>query len=190
MSDALVIARNQNQDSDDRIKLERNNIDFVFDTKAVFSSLVRNAKSKVVFSMAVLFSWIPPLLITLVFVSFIDFVAGMLASKARGREFHEDKARRGIAIKILLILFSISGYVIHDSLPLVIKGNIPIQANLGSFLCGWIIYTEFLSILKNVKRAGYSFPEPIEKVLVITETDEEKPTSEMQVPKNNKNSDI
>lgn len=144
------------------------------DLQSVVSSLTRKWKPKVVLSMLAIFAWIPPLLGTLILISFFDFVAGILASKAQGVEFEPNKARRGIAFKLLLILLAISGYIVQESLPPVIKAAIPEGMSLGSFLCGWIIVTEFFSIVRSVKNSGYAFQGPVNRILMLAITDDDK----------------
>lgn len=152
---------------------------FEIDIRSVVVSLFRQWKPKVTFSILALFTWIPPLLGTLLVISFLDFLSGVLASKAQGGEIVPDKARRGIALKFLLILLAVSGYIVQGALPQTVKTVIPEGANLGSFLCTWIILTEFLSIFRHVKNSGYMFRGPVDKVLMlaIPEGDKEtKPT--------------
>lgn len=145
-----------------------------FDFKSAAASLMRNWKPKVALSMLALFAWIPPLLGTLLIVSFLDFVAGILASKAQGMEIDPNKARRGIALKLLLILLAISGYVVQAALPPSIKAAIPDGMSLGSFLSAWIIATEFFSIVRCVRSSGYAFQGPVQRVLMLAISDDDK----------------
>lgn len=144
------------------------------DLRSVIASLTRKWKPKMVLSMLALFAWIPPLLGALLLISFMDFVAGILASKAQGIEILPDRARRGIAIKLLLILLAISGYIVQGSLPQAIRSVIPEGASLGSFLCTWIIITEFFSIVGSVKNSGYVFRGPVDRVLMLVISDDDK----------------
>ena len=97
-------------------------------------------------------------MVTIVFFAFmlIDFLTGVIGSKASGEKYDKKKAEQGVWKKLGYLIFWIMGVlvelVIHtQGASIGIDVSVPIVSLAVTF---WLLGTEGLSILYNLDRMG------------------------------------
>lgn len=119
-----------------------------------------------------------PVLCILAGMMAIDYITGMLASKAEALEYPNDqeygwssrKGAKGI-IKKVSYLCVITVAMVVDYLITSIAGEIGIQSNMKAFfslmVTVWYLLNELLSIIENAGRMGADVPEWLSKYIAV-----------------------
>ena len=111
----------------------------------------------------------PSMLLTLLAMMTLDYISGLSAAGSKG-EIDARKARKGIWGKITILAAGVAGYVMSSSIPAVTLPNgTVVHTDLGAFVCGAFAVAEFISILKNVRRAGGKLPKRLDTLLAKLE---------------------
>ena len=131
------------------------------------------------------------LLLCLLFLMFIDYITGMLASRKEGIDHPDDvsygwrsqKGFWGIIKKIgswmvIASAFSVDELLLHSakSLGITYPGNL----YLGVFVTVWYSLNEVLSIIENAGRMGVPIPQKLKTYISILKkeiNDERQPSS-------------
>lgn len=114
----------------------------------------------------------------LLFLSFTDYITGLIAAPIRGEQRSSYKSLRGI-IKKLYTLFLIVLAAIVDWVVLycaqVLDFSLPFHFVVASSTAIWLICNELISILENIGDTGVALPPFLKKaVLFVKQTAQQK----------------
>ncbi len=119
-----------------------------------------------------------PVLLLLMAMMAVDYVTGMMASKAEAMEHPEDptlgwssrKGAKGI-IKKVGYLCVIAVAMVVDYIIVNVAGSLgyemPVTAVFGLMVAVWYLLNEMLSIIENAGRMGAPVPEWLEKYIAV-----------------------
>lgn len=97
----------------------------------------------------------------------VDYATGLMAAKYRGEDIKSYRAFHGVAKKISMWLLVIVGVMLDALISFTTEQmgiKLPINYLVGCIVCVWIICTEILSILENIRDIGGPVPSWIEPI--------------------------
>lgn len=97
----------------------------------------------------------------------VDYVTGLMAARYRGQDIKSYKAFHGVAKKISMWLLVIVGALMDALLSFAAEQvgiKLPMDCLVACVVCVWIICTELISILENIRDIGGPVPSWMEPI--------------------------
>lgn len=120
--------------------------------------------AKVIAGSIALIVKFPPILGVLMIAMTVDMASGIASAGSKG-QISALVMRQGIWRKVAVLMACFAGYTVSYIIPPISLGGQTIGVNVGSFICGTFILSEFLSVLENVNQAGVNLPKPIQALM-------------------------
>lgn len=98
----------------------------------------------------------------------VDYITGLMAARYRGEDIKSYRAFHGVAKKISMWLLVIVGVMMDVLLKYTAEQlgiHLPIDYLIGCVVCVWIICTEIISILENIRDIGGPVPNWMEPIV-------------------------